>query len=64
MAETRPPRGFDDEGELLLGMFGYHRSSLIAKTRGVTEERAKWSPVDSGTSLLWLLDHLTFVDHV
>lgn len=45
-------------------MFGYHRASLITKARGITDEQARWSPVDSGTSLLWLLDHLTFVDHV
>ena len=64
MDDTRPPRGFTDDRELLLGMLGYHRASLLAKGDGLTDEQARWSPVGSGTSILWLIDHLTFVDHV
>lgn len=64
MTDTRPPRGFDDDRSLLLGMLEYHRMSLVSKADGLSDEQARWSPVPSGTSILWLLDHLAFVDHV
>lgn len=30
----------------------------MRKVDGVTDEQARWSPVPSGTSLLWLLKHV------
>ncbi len=33
------------------------RESVVCKVEGVTDADARWSPVPSGTSLLWLVEH-------
>jgi hypothetical protein len=58
VADRKPPRL--DAGELgtLLALLRYQRKSLVAKVDGITPEQAAWSPVPSGTNLLWLVTHM------
>jgi hypothetical protein len=41
-----------------MDLWRYHRESFLAKLSGITEEDASSSLVGSGTSLLWLADHM------
>jgi hypothetical protein len=56
--DLKPPRVAGDERETLLALLQYHRDSIVRKVDGVDDATAAWSPVASGTSLLWLLHHL------
>jgi hypothetical protein len=47
-----------DERSTLRALMRYQRESVVRKVEGVDEAAARWSPVDSGTSLLWLVRHL------
>jgi len=58
VADQKPPRRAGDERATLLGLLQYQRESLVRKVDGVSEEAARWSPVPSGTSLLWLATHM------
>ena len=58
MADLKPPRLADGEAQTLRALLQYQRESLLRKVDGVDEERARWSPVGSGTSLLWLIRHM------
>jgi hypothetical protein len=58
MPDQRPPRRTGDDRGTLLALLQYQRESLVRKVDGVGEEQARWSPVGSGTSLLWLVKHL------
>jgi Protein of unknown function (DUF664) len=58
MADRKPPRLASGEAQTLRALLQYQRESLASKADGVDEERARWSPVGSGTSLLWLLRHM------
>ena len=64
MADQGPPRRSGDERETLLGMLRFQRESFVRKVEGVGEEEARWSPVASGTSLLWLTRHLAYAEAV
>ena len=59
MADRKPPRLAADEAETLHALLQYQRESLLRKVDGVDEDRAHWSPVGSGTTLLWLVTHMT-----
>jgi hypothetical protein len=48
----------------LLAHLQFQRASLLRKLDGLTETQARWSPVPSGTSLLWLLRHAGFAESV
>jgi uncharacterized damage-inducible protein DinB len=58
MADLKPPRLASGEAQTLHALLQYQRESLLRKVDGVDEERARWSPVSSGTSLLWLIRHM------
>jgi len=58
MADLKPPRLAVGEAQTLRALLQYQRESLLRKVDGVDEERARWSPVGSGTSLLWLIRHM------
>ena len=49
---------------MLLHFLRYLRESTVRKVAGVTEEQARWSPVGSGTTLLWLVQHLDFAEQI
>ncbi len=58
MADLKPPRLAGDELATLHSLLGYQRESLVRKVAGLDEMTAQYSPVASGTSLLWLMKHL------
>lgn len=41
-----------------MGLLQYQRDSVIRKVHGLSSDQAIWSPVASGTSALWVLNHL------
>ena len=59
MVDHKPPRLVDDERTTVLALLQYQRESLVKKLSGISEDAARSSPVPSGTSLLWLIQHLT-----
>ncbi|GIG67836.1 DinB family protein [Phytomonospora endophytica] len=61
--DFRPPGLNADEPTTLRVFLDYLRESVIAKTGGLTDEQAREPGVESGTSLAWLLSHLTAVEH-
>jgi uncharacterized damage-inducible protein DinB len=58
MADRKPPRLARGEAETLHALLQYQRESLLRKVADLDEESARWSPVASGTSLLWLVRHM------
>ncbi|WP_020667722.1 DinB family protein [Amycolatopsis nigrescens] len=61
-ADTPPPRTGSSETEVLRGFLDYLRASIAAKVDGAPEPQARTAGVPSGTNLLGLLNHLTFVE--
>ncbi len=58
MPDVKPPRFASDERTTLLALLQYHRESVVKKVAGIDDDAARWSPVESGTSLLGLVQHL------
>ena len=58
MADHKPPRLDGGERETVLALLGYQRESLIRKVTDIDDASARLSPVDSGTTLLWLIRHM------
>lgn len=58
VADHKPPRLASDEAETLHALLQYQRESLVRKVAGLDEIAAHWSPVRSGTSMLWLVRHM------
>lgn len=59
MADQKPPRLEGDERETLRALLGYQRESMVRKVSGVSDEAAARSPIASGTTLLWLIKHMS-----
>lgn len=64
MADTSTPRIQGSEAQILVTTLRYLRESLLRKADGLDDDAALWSPVSSGTSMLWLIDHMTFVNSI
>jgi len=64
MADIDTPRTGGSETKILPSTLRYLRESLIRKAEGLDEESARWSPVASGTSIAWLIDHMAFVEDI
>jgi hypothetical protein len=58
MTDVKPPRLAGDDRATLLTLLQYHRDSFARKVEGVDEGRAAAAAVSSGTSLLWLTNHM------
>ena len=58
MTDQKPPRLAGDERAVLMALLQFQRDSFIRKVTGVGDAEAAESPVGSGTSLLWLTNHL------
>jgi hypothetical protein len=58
MADQKPSRLAGDAIATLQALLAHQRASLVRKVDGLTSEQAAWSPVLSGTSLLWLVGHM------
>lgn len=59
MPDQNPPPLASGERETLLALLRYQRESLVRKVTGVEDAAARKAAVDSGTSLMWLVKHLT-----
>ncbi|WP_062987125.1 DinB family protein [Nocardia anaemiae] len=60
--DTPPPRTGSSEAEVLRGFLDYLRATIAAKVEGAPEPQVRTAAVASGTNLLGLLRHLTFVE--
>ncbi|MFI6051066.1 DinB family protein [Streptomyces violascens] len=60
--DTPPPRTGNSETETLRGFLDYLRTSIAAKVDSCPEPQVRTAGVPSGTNLLGLLNHLTFVE--
>ncbi|MET8472416.1 DinB family protein [Streptomyces sp. NPDC006422] len=60
--DTPPPRTGNSESEVLRGFLDYLRTSIAAKVADAPEPQVRTTAVPSGTNLLGLLNHLTFVE--
>ncbi|WP_240687326.1 DinB family protein [Amycolatopsis suaedae] len=60
--DAPPPRTGNSEAEVLRGFLDYLRTSVAAKVDGAPEPSVRSAAVPSGTNLLGLLNHLTFVE--
>jgi hypothetical protein len=58
MIDRKPPHLAVDEVSTLMALLQYQRESLVRKVEGTTPQQAAWSPVPSGTNLLWLVTHM------
>ena len=59
MPDLKPPRLNAGERETLLALLQYQRDSLARKITGAGESAARQPAVGSGTTLLWLVKHMT-----
>jgi hypothetical protein len=59
MPDRKPPRLHGDERQTLHALLQYQRDSVLRKVEGLDETRARLALVDSGTTLLWLVKHLS-----
>jgi uncharacterized damage-inducible protein DinB len=57
--DVRPPSLNADERTTLTVFLDYLREAVAAKVAGVADDQARTPGVASGTSLLWLVKHLT-----
>jgi uncharacterized damage-inducible protein DinB len=64
MADQKPPRLVSDEITTVRRLLQFQRESLVRKVAGVSEEDARRSPVPSGTSLLWLMKHMSRAERI
>jgi len=62
--DHKPPRPLDDERTTTLALLQFHRESFLRNLDGISDEDARHTMVDSGTSLLWLAKHLAFAEDI
>lgn len=60
--DTPPPRTGGTEAETLRGFLDYLRASIAGKVEDAPEPQVRTAGVPSGTNLLGLLHHLTYVE--
>lgn len=58
MTDHKPPRLAEDDRTTLRALLQYQRESFVRKMLGVDARQAASAPVGSGTSLLWLTNHM------
>jgi hypothetical protein len=56
--DRKPPRLAADDRTILCALLRYQRDSFVRKVRGVDEDAARVAVVGSGTTLLWLTQHM------
>ncbi len=62
--DQKPPRSFGDDRQVLTLLLQYQRESLARKVSGVSEIASRQSPVPSGTTLVWLVEHLAHAEQL
>ena len=60
--DAPPPRSGNSEVDTLRAFLDYLRDSIAAKVEGAPEPQVRTTIVPSGTTLLGLVTHLTFVE--
>ena len=60
--DLRPPQELTDERTTLIAFLDYLRESIIRKATGLSDAEVRKPMVASGTSLMWLVKHLTDVE--
>ncbi|TMR03699.1 DinB family protein [Actinomadura soli] len=60
--DTGPPKTGPGEKDVLIGFLDYLRASVAAKAEGARQPEARTPGVPSGTNLLGLIKHLTYVE--
>jgi hypothetical protein len=60
--DHKPPRSAAGESETLRALLQYERDSLIRKVAGIDDSAARQSPVETGTSLFWLIKHSAWAE--
>lgn len=60
--DSRPPQTAADEKSTLVGFLDYLRESIAAKAEDAPEPAVRTAGVASGTSVLGLVKHLTYVE--
>lgn len=58
MADVKPPRSAGDATAIVRSLLDYQRKSFVRKLEGVDEAAAARPVVPSGTTLLWLTNHM------
>jgi Protein of unknown function (DUF664) len=58
MPDRKPPRLDGDERHTVLALWQFQRESFVRKLSGVDEADARRALVASGTTLLWLAQHM------
>jgi uncharacterized damage-inducible protein DinB len=58
VADLKPPRLDTGERETLCALLQYQRESMVRKVDGVSDAEARRGFVGSGTTLLWLMQHM------
>jgi hypothetical protein len=59
MVDRKPPKVIAGEVQTWATLYRFQRDSLLSKLDGIGEADARWSPVPTGTSLIWLVKHCT-----
>jgi hypothetical protein len=62
MTDAGPPHLVTDEFATLRALFDFQRESFVRKVSGVSDEDAARRLLPSETTLLWLVNHLAFVE--
>jgi hypothetical protein len=63
MSDVKPPRLTGDDRATLRALLQYQRESFVKKVSGVDETSARTAVVASGTTLLWLTQHMAQAEH-
>jgi uncharacterized damage-inducible protein DinB len=62
MNDLKPPRLIGDERATVLALLQYQRESVVRKVAGVSEASARRQFVRTGTTLLWIVKHLSHAE--
>ena len=63
VSDRKPPRlAAADDRRVLWALTQYHRDSVVRKLDGLGEDEARREFVPSGTTLLWIVKHLTVAE--
>ena len=64
MGDEKPPRVATDERTTILALLQYQRESFLRKVSGVGDDLATTALVPSGTTLLWLANHMADAERI
>ena len=64
LPDQKPPHLVADEITTVRGLLQFQRESLVRKVLGVSEDDARRSPLPTGTSLLWLMKHMSRAERI